>query len=109
MTTGKAVGRSGSLGSAPETMVVSRDGSYLYAAGFVSSTDDHLRLVETTTMKAVRDPIPLGIGPYVGMAVSADGNRVYLSNCFGGSVSVIDTRLAAVVEPRRRSADARRA
>jgi YVTN family beta-propeller protein len=92
--TGRTVAGPVRLGYETDSMAVSGDGSRLYAALFAPADTggDMLVAVDTGTLETVSSvPLPRA-GPHFGMAVSPDGRRVYVSNLFDESVSVIDAR-----------------
>jgi YVTN family beta-propeller protein len=97
--TGKTTAGPVTLGYSPEIMAVSPDGSRLYAAGGParSAHASRLSVIDTESLKTIGSPATLGEGPHFGMAVSPDGHRVYVTNFFAESVSVIDARTNAVV------------
>jgi YVTN family beta-propeller protein len=56
-----------------------------------------LTVFDTGTGLVNGDAIPLGNGPQFGIAVSPDGSRVYVTNFFDRSVSVIDAKTGAAI------------
>ncbi len=92
--TGRTVAGPVSLGYETESMAVSGDGRRLYAALVApgAAGGDRLLAVDTSTLKTVNKVSLPQAGPHFGMAVSPDGRRVYVSNLFDESVSVIDAQ-----------------
>jgi YVTN family beta-propeller protein len=98
--TGKATCPTMLLGEEVQALAVSPDGTRLYATSISndgSGVQDHLSIFDTGTGLRRADPIPLDAGPQFSITVSHDGNRVYVPNFFGESISVIDPRLGAPV------------
>lgn len=81
------------VGSGPNAVVISPDGTRLYVANFL---DDTVSVIATSGLSTVAT-VSVGSGPY-SIAVSPDGARVYVPNHDDGTVSVIDTGTNAVVE-----------
>jgi len=122
--TGDATSTEVPVGSSPERVVVSRDGSKLFVAnrggkspeaGDTMDDDDPVvvdpktykaatgtvSVVNTKQMaeedKAVTKSIPVGLQP-TDMIFSPNGNRLFVANANNDSVSVIDPHTDAVVE-----------
>ncbi|SEC32309.1 40-residue YVTN family beta-propeller repeat-containing protein [Streptomyces sp. 3213] len=95
--TGKTTENRGTIGFTPDNMAVSPNGRYLYAAGGTDPRDDGLTVIDTTTGQTTASGIPLDSGPHFGMVVSPNGQRAYVANFFGTSVSAIDTNTNAAV------------
>jgi YVTN family beta-propeller protein len=72
------------LGSAPS----SAQNAYITNSG-----DNTVSVIDTATNTVVGSPIPVGSEP-IGVAVTSDGSKVYVTT--GGTVSVIDTRTNTV-------------
>jgi len=93
--TGRTVAGPVRLGYDLDWMAVSGDGSRLYAMvsaqAATGETSDMLLAVDTGTLKTAGHA-PLRAGPHLGLAVSPDGRRVYVSNLYDGSVSVVDAQ-----------------
>ena len=63
------------------------------SASFGSET---VSVIDTNTLMVIRSPITFGWGP-LGVAVTPNGARVYVSNHMSDNVSVIDTATNALV------------
>ena len=74
------------VGTSPDGVAVSPDGSRVYVA---SSGRGTVSVIDTAT-DTVAGTVNVGTFP-VGVAVSPDGSRVYVANLGSGTVSVIDT------------------
>ncbi|MEO8605270.1 MAG: beta-propeller fold lactonase family protein [bacterium] len=88
----RVVLRSISVGSEPDGIAVSPDGSRVYVSNFAS---DSVSVIDTASDTVVAT-IAVGDGP-VGLAVHPSGNAVYVANKGSGNVSVIDALQGAVV------------
>ena len=86
-TTNTVTGSAIPVGSVPDTVAVTPDGSRAYVTNFLG---DSVSVIDTTTNSVTGSPIPVGNLP-VGVAISPDGTRAYVANLGGDSVSVIDT------------------
>ncbi len=74
------------VGTLPDGVAVTPDGSRVYVANWFSNT---VSVIDTST-NTVTDTIAVGSGPY-GVAVTPDGSRFYVANTHDDTVSVIDT------------------
>jgi YVTN family beta-propeller protein len=74
------------VGTGPDAVVPTPDGSKAYVANFTANTVS----VIATASNTVAATIPVGTAPF-GLAISPDGARVYVANSGAGSVSVIST------------------
>ncbi|MBK6012409.1 beta-propeller fold lactonase family protein [Streptomyces sp. MBT53] len=95
--TGKTTENRGTIGFAPDNMELSPNGRYLYAVGGTDPRADGLTVIDTTTGQTTASGIPLDDGPHFGMAFSPNGQRAYVANFFGTSVSAIDANTNAAV------------
>lgn len=78
----------------PRGIDVHPDGSKIYVTDYFN---DLLNVLDANTLSPMPgSPIAVGVSP-IGVAVSADGKRAYVTNEDSGSVSVIDTVANAVV------------
>jgi YVTN family beta-propeller protein len=88
------------LVSATGALTVSPDGSRLYAADqnccFAPAPNGYVRVIDTTTNQIMAS-VEVGVHA-TGIAVTPDGNRIYVTNPASGSVSVIDTATNTVVK-----------
>src|SRR5208337_1806105 len=73
------------VGSSPEGVTVTRDGTKVYVANEGSNT---VSVIDTATKK-VTETIDVGFCP-AGIAVTPDGTKVYVTNSGDNNVSVID-------------------
>jgi YVTN family beta-propeller protein len=65
---------------------------------YVTNADDNTVSVIDTLTNTVIDTIPVGNGP-LGIAITPDGTRAYVTNFFfGNTVSVIDTLTNTVID-----------
>ncbi|MBU3749726.1 MAG: hypothetical protein FGM52_04625, partial [Mycobacterium sp.] len=104
VTTGIPIVPDWAGGNSVTDVVVSPDGTRVYAAYFVDGAATHsLSVIDTRSgspaYNQVISTIDLGAGSTrnTGLAVSPDGARVYVSDANQGTVSVIDTATNAVV------------
>ena len=74
------------VGSGPDGVAVTPDGSKAYVANFDANTVS----VVDTVVGAVSSTISVGQGPSA-VAISPDGSRAYVANFTDGTVSVINT------------------
>src|SRR5215831_18790396 len=79
------------VGSGPQGVAVTPDGSKVYVTNF---NDDTVSVIATATNTVAT--IPVGSFP-AGVAVTPDGSKVYVANQFANNVSVIDTATNTVV------------
>lgn len=80
-------------GKAPILLALAPDGRRLYAG----SADGKLTVIDTATRSAVAT---VDVSPFTsGIAVAADGSRVYVANLFGGSLAVLDTASNTPAKP----------
>ena len=85
----REVARIFSGGETPLSVVLSKDGKYLFVANIGSGRpDNRIAVIETATHK-VAAIIEVGNAP-LDMAISPDGRRIYVSNSEDLSVSVLD-------------------
>ena len=86
------------VGSAPEGVGVSPDGTRIYVA---NTSDDTVSVINGTTNTLVAT-VPVGAAPG-GVAVAPDGDSVYIANINDGTLSIIvaktDTITATVTIP----------
>lgn len=81
-----------SVGSGPDGVAASPDGSLVYVANAFSNS---VSVIDTAT-NVVTASIPVGQNP-IGLRVTPDGTRAYVANfATPGSVSVIDTLMQTV-------------
>ena len=80
-----------SVGSAPNSIAASPDGSRVY----VANEGQTVSVINTSTHKVIAT-IPVGAYP-TGIVVSPDGNRVYVVNNNSADVSVINTTTNTVI------------
>ena len=80
------------VGSSPNGVAVSPDGSRVYVANYSGNS---VSVINTSTNGVVT--VGVGYSPYGGVAVSPDGSRVYVVNYSGSSVGVISTSTNTVV------------
>jgi YVTN family beta-propeller protein len=80
------------VGTKPDGVVVSPDGSRVYVPNNGSDSVSVINTLNNTVVDTVT-----GLSGPLGVAVSPDGSRVYVSNYTGGSVSVINTSNNTVV------------
>lgn len=92
-----------SAGSKPMGVAVSPDGTRLFVTNFLTATasgagslwgNGTLTVVDTAT-RSVLTTVTVGANPS-GVAVSPDGNRVYVANSGAGTLSVVSTATNAV-------------
>jgi len=74
---------------------VSSAGPFAYVANTANYSGNTVSVIDIPTSLAITT-IPVGTGPY-GVAVSPNGNQVYVSNSASENVSVIDTASSSVV------------
>jgi YVTN family beta-propeller protein len=91
-TSTNAVVNTIAVGSGPQGVSVSPDGSRVYIANFSSNT---VSVINTSTNTVVAT-IGVGSSP-TGVVVSPDGSRVYAANRYSDNVSVINTSTNTVV------------
>jgi len=90
------------VGNGPGGLAVAPDGSRVYVANL---SDDTVSVIDTATLSLLDsdgdgtpDPaIGVGNAP-IALAVTPDGERVYVSNFFDDTVSVIDTTTLALLD-----------
>src|SRR5437763_7317283 len=80
------------VGTEPNGVAVSPDGSRIYVANTVSGTVSVLAADRLNSLYGtpVLNPIPVGTEPY-GLALTPSGKKLYVANARSNSVSVIDT------------------
>jgi PGF-pre-PGF domain-containing protein len=74
------------VGSGPEGVAVTSDGSKVY----VANNGNGIVSVINTSTNTVTDTMQIGSYP-VGVAVNPEGTKVYMANSGNGNISVIDT------------------
>src|SRR5262249_6961872 len=79
------------VGDAPSGVAVHGDRAY------VTNSNGTVSVIDTTTNTVVAS-IPVGAQSRVGVAVSADGTRAYVTTNSNGLVSVIDTATNTVID-----------
>ncbi len=82
-----------SVGSFPQGVAVTPDGSKVYVA---NSNSDDVSVIDTATNTVSPTTISVGTGPQ-GVAVTPDGSKVYVANLTSSNVSVIDTATDTVI------------
>jgi YVTN family beta-propeller protein len=90
--------RTGSVGTGPVKVAVTRDGTRAYVT---NGGSDSISVIDTAT-DTVTDTIPVGDGPSA-LAVTPDGKWLYVMVA-GGVLQVVDTTLGTVAAtaPRKR-------
>ena len=83
------------VGTAPEGIAITPDGTHAYVANFV--TND-VSVIDTSTNTVVVPSIPVGSTPQ-SIAITSDGTHAYVTNVGSNDVSVIDTSTNTVVVP----------
>ena len=91
---GTFTGRSVAVDSEPENLIVSRDGKSIYAVSRSSGTLDY---VDTTSFNSSSTGLAAGDGD--GLALSADGLRLYSTNASGEEVKVISIAKLTLTSP----------
>jgi YVTN family beta-propeller protein len=91
-TTSNAVVATIAVGSDPDAVAVSADGTRVYVSNFLSNAVSVIDAGQQAVIATVR----VGRGP-VGLAVSPDGTRLVVTNREDGSVSVVGTRTNQVL------------
>src|SRR5437016_1223152 len=87
------------VGTEPNGVAISPDGSRIYVANTVSGTVSVLAADRLNSLYGtpVLNPIPVGTEPYA-LALTASGKKLYVANSRSNSVSVIDTSTNQVVK-----------
>jgi YVTN family beta-propeller protein len=81
-----------SVGGNPYGVVVSPDGSHAY----VATWSGNVEIIDTATNSVTGS---IAVGPAVGVAISADGSRLYVSHyTASNTVTVIDTTTDTIVD-----------
>src|SRR5438270_8629640 len=88
------------VGTEPNGVAVSPDGSRIYVANTVSGTVTVLSADRTTsTYGTGAVTIPVGTEPY-GVALTPSGRTLYVANARSNSVSVLDTTINQAIKAR---------
>jgi YVTN family beta-propeller protein/VCBS repeat-containing protein len=98
--TNTTVGAPIPVGLFPVGAVVTSDGSRVYVAntgqgGSGTGDPGTISVIDTAAHATVGSPITVGIEPW-GLALSPDGNRLYVGNLGSHSVSAVDTATGTV-------------
>jgi YVTN family beta-propeller protein len=92
--TNTVVGSPITVGTNPQGVAVTPDGSKVYVAN--NGITGTVSVIDTATNTVVGSPIPVNFGP-LGVAVTPDGSKVCVAKEGSESVSVIDTATNTVV------------
>ncbi|MFD7445195.1 caspase family protein [Streptomyces sp. NPDC059909] len=97
-STGKAIGNPVTLGIDAEEMLISPDGRRLYlVVRQKNSQSSRVHVIDAATGKEAGAPISLDSDVHFGMGISPDGRRIYVSNAYAGTLSIVDTATNATV------------
>jgi len=84
----------------PEDLAVSADGRRIYVVGhpvYSNQPPGSVTVIDAVSKAVIGEAIPVGHGP-LGVAVTPDGARAYITNGDDGTLSVIDTATNTVTE-----------
>lgn len=87
----------GQAGTFPALMEITPDGSQLWVTNFdvTASPDDFVRVLDSTTLVEIARFVLPNIRQPHGLAITADGSRVYVTNILSDNVSVFSTGIGA--------------